>query len=59
MFLSKEDWLNKNFSKDDPYLKLGERAYDILNANAYAADAGYLWSPYRALTPGNNKFKGI
>ena len=59
MFLSKEEWLNKNFSKDDPYFKLGERAYDILNANAYTADAGYLWSPFRALTPGNNKFKGI
>lgn len=59
MLLSKEEWIKSNFNQNDKYLELSERAFDILNANMYAADAGYLWSPYRCLTPCNNKFRGI
>lgn len=59
MLLSKEEWIKSNFNQNDKYLELSERAFDILNANMYAADAGYLWSPYRCLTPDNNKFRGI
>ena len=59
MLLSREEWINSNFNQKDEYLELAERAFDILNANMYEADSGYLWSPYRCLTPGNNKFRGI
>lgn len=59
MYLSKEDFLKSNFNTGDKYLELAGRAYDILMGNVYAPDAGYLWSPYRCLTPGNNKFRGI
>lgn len=59
MLLSKSEWLSKNFNKNEKYVNLAERAYDILMGNVYSADSGYLWSPYRCLTPGNNKFKGI
>ena len=38
MFLSKEEWLNKNFSKDDPYFKLGERAYVVSQGERLTVD---------------------
>ena len=59
MLLCKEDFLKSNFAEDDKYFALASRAYDILMGNVYAPDAGYLWSPHRCLTPGNNKFRGI
>lgn len=59
MLLNKNAFLKTNFHENDKYFSLAERAYDILNGNMYAPDAGYLWSPYRCLTPGNNKFRGI
>ncbi len=59
MYFGKEDFLSVNFDEKDKYFELVGRAYDILMGNVYAPDAGYLWSPYRCLTPGNNKFRGI
>ena len=59
MLINKEDFLKKNFSPESEYFALAERAYDILMENIYPADGGYLWSPYRCLTPGSNKFRGI
>ena len=59
MLLSKHEWLSTLSLNRREDIELAERAYDILNGNIYPADGGYLWSPYRCLTPGNNKFKGI
>ena len=59
MLLSKHEWLSTLSLNCREDIELAERAYDILNDNIYPADGGYLWSPYRCLTPGNNKFKGI
>jgi putative isomerase len=59
MHLRKEEFLKSNFNEGDKYFELAGRAYDILMGNVYAPDAGFLWSPYRCLTPGNNKFRGI
>ncbi len=59
MYLSKEDFFKSNFKVGEKYFELANRAYDILKENIYAPDAGFLWNPYRCLTPGNNKFRGI
>jgi hypothetical protein len=51
MHLRKEEFLKSNFNEGDKYFELAGRAYDILMGNVYAPDAGFLWSPYRCLTP--------
>lgn len=38
--------------------ELCERAYEIFMDNVYL-DEGYLWSPYRCISPGKNHFTGI
>ena len=38
--------------------ELCERAYQILMENVYP-DEGYLWSPYRCISPGKTHFTGI
>ena len=38
--------------------ELAERAYHILMGNLYT-EGPYLWSPYRCVSPGKKKFRGI
>ena len=38
--------------------ELAERAYRTLMSNVYTEE-GFLWSPYRCITPGKNDFRGI
>lgn len=54
----REEWITfaKNFRPRDSELLI--RSYDTLMGNVYA-DEGYLWSPYRCISPGMNNFTGI
>lgn len=58
MFISKEEWLDKNKRKSDMENSLLERTYTTLMGNVYDKD-GYRWSPYRCITPGKGSFTGI
>lgn len=57
--MNREQWieLSKEYSERDKELLL--RAYDILISNIYEKDAGYLWSPYRCISPARRFFLGI
>lgn len=48
----------KEKAKNPRDAELLERAYNTFMGNVYASD-GYLWSPYREITPGKNWFPGI
>ena len=39
--------------------ELVARAKETLMSNVYDADGGYLWSPYRCISPAKNRFQGI
>ena len=64
MYLSKEEWLEKNRQNDDTENRLLELAYTTLMNNVYEPE-GYPWSPYRCISPGrklpgtNGSFTGV
>ena len=54
----KETWLKSNKFNSKRDYELAGRAYDVLMGNLYP-DKGFLWSPYRCISPGQNNFCGI
>lgn len=64
MYLTKEEWLDKNKGLNERNNRLLELAYTILMNNVYEAE-GHPWSPYRCISParclgpGKDGFFGI
>lgn len=56
--MTREEWkvFSEKFGERDSELLM--RTYDTLMGNVYE-DNGYLWSPYRCVTPGKTTFPGI
>ncbi len=53
-----EKWLENMLVKSERDRELIDRAYYTLMNNVYS-DNGFLWSPYRCISPGKNTFHGI
>lgn len=56
--MTKLEWIKEIGVTDERDSELISRAYDTLMANVYPAE-GFLWSPYRCITPGLINFDGI
>lgn len=56
--MTREEWME--FAKTFPprEAELLKRSYDTLMGNVYETE-GYLWSPYRCISPGKGHFRGI
>jgi putative isomerase len=56
--MNRQEWIHFTKNYHDREADLLTRCYDELMNNVYDKD-GYLWSPYRCVSPGKNWFKGI
>ncbi len=56
--MEKERWMDQIGVSGERDSELISRAYDIIMANVYPTE-GFLWCPYRCITPGIGPFDGI
>lgn len=56
--MDKKAWLDYENKYCDRDVELLKRSYNILMENVYDKE-GFLWSPYRCISPGKNNFQGI
>ena len=56
--MDKTRWMEKIEITNERDRELISRAYDTIMGNVYQ-DEGFLWSPYRCISPGKNQFYGI
>ncbi|MBE6739151.1 MAG: hypothetical protein E7565_02395 [Ruminococcaceae bacterium] len=56
--MNREEWIKFAKAQNQRDCDLLIRSYDTLMANIYETE-GYLWSPYRCISPGKRNFTGI
>ncbi len=56
--MTKEQWMSSLGVLSERDSELISRCFDTLKDNTYT-DGGYLWSPYRCVSPGKGRFEGV